>query len=147
MAHDSLCPNLVSFDLGTYYRGIRDIPPATSVRHVRAAPVSARVVALTNKALTDDRTAANQIASPQAKPDDTYAVRLTASAQGKTVATTIMRINREGWLNIPGARLWSPADPFLYDLQAELIRVKNPWPKEPDDRNRRTPRFGAKETA
>src|SRR5262245_52483638 len=58
-----------------------------------------RVVALTNQAVADD----------------TYAVRLSASAEGKSVAGTIVRINREGFLKVPGTRLWSPMDPFLYD--------------------------------
>ena len=48
--------------------------------------------------------------------DDTYAVRVTASAAGQAVATTIVRVNREGFLKIPNARLWSPADPFLHLL-------------------------------
>ena len=74
--------------------------------------------------------------------DDTYAVRLTASAAGKPIASLIMRVNRESFIPIANARLWSPADPFLYDLKAELVRVKNPWPKEPE---KRVPRFGAQE--
>jgi beta-galactosidase/beta-glucuronidase len=82
----------------------------------------------------------------QAVADDTYAVRLIASAAGQAVATTIVRAGREGCLKIPGARLWSPADPFLYDLKAELIRVKNPWPQPAaNERNPRRPRFGAAE--
>src|SRR5262245_40133154 len=90
-----------------------------------------RVVALTNQALGDD----------------TYAVRLTATASGQAAATTTIRINREGFLKIPNPRLWSPSDPFLYDLKAELIRVKNPWPKPPEGQNtnQRPPRFGATE--
>jgi beta-galactosidase/beta-glucuronidase len=81
--------------------------------------------------------------------DDAYAVRVTASAQNRAVASTIIRINREGFLKIPGAHLWSPADPFLYDLKAELLRVKNPWPKlaEAERPNERRPRFGAMERA
>ena len=82
----------------------------------------------------------------QALADDTFAVRLTASATGQTIATTTVRVNREGVLKIPNARLWSPADPFLYDLKAELVRVKNPWPPAAaNERNRRGPRFGAGE--
>ena len=79
--------------------------------------------------------------------DDTYAVRVTASAAGQAVATTIVRVNREGFLKIPNARLWSPADPFLYDLKAELIRVKNPWPPQPQGTQANPPRrrFGAAE--
>ena len=73
--------------------------------------------------------------------DDSYAVRLTASAEGRTVATTTVRVNREGVLKLPNARLWSPADPFLYDLKAELIRVKNPWPPNPKPEDR-PKRFG-----
>jgi beta-galactosidase/beta-glucuronidase len=67
----------------------------------------------------------------EAISDDTYAVRVTASAAGQVVATTLLRVNREGFLSIPNPRLWSPADPFLYDLQAELVRVVNPWPSVP----------------
>ena len=81
--------------------------------------------------------------------DDTYAVRVTASAAGQAVATTIIRINREGFLRISNARLWSPSDPFLYDLKAELIRVKNPWPPQPQAQaGQQAPprrRFGAAE--
>jgi beta-galactosidase/beta-glucuronidase len=81
----------------------------------------------------------------EAAADDTWGVRLTASAAGKTVSTIMMRINREGFVPVPNARLWSPSDPFLYDLKAELVQVKNPWPKEVDDRNGRKPRFGSEE--
>lgn len=78
----------------------------------------------------------------EATGDDTYAVRLTASAAGQTVGTTIARVNREAFLPVPNVHLWSPADPFLYDLKAELIRVKDPWPQEATNRNNRAPRFG-----
>lgn len=77
----------------------------------------------------------------EATPDDTYAVRVTASAGGKTVASTTLRVNRETLLPVPNAHLWSPADPFLYDLKAELVRVKDPWPANPQ----RAPRFGSHE--
>src|SRR5262245_3219368 len=111
------------------------VPAALHLAELRLTPdVDAgglRVVALTDKALGDD----------------TYAVRLTASAEGKTAASTIVRINREGFLKVPGARLWSPSDPFLYDLKAELIRVKNPWPRPAENErpNERRLRFGARE--
>ena len=114
---------------------LEPVPAALSLAELRLTPdVDAgglRVVALTDKALGDD----------------TYAVRLTASAEGKIVAVTTLRINREGFLKIPAARLWSPADPFLYDLKAELIRVKNPWPKLADGErpNERRQRFGEQE--
>ena len=77
----------------------------------------------------------------EATADDTYAVRVTASGAGSTVTAT-MRVNREGFLPIANARLWSPDDPFLYDLKAELVRVKNPFPA---DRARRGAQFGARE--
>ena len=114
---------------------LEPVPAALYLAELRLTPeVDAgglRVVPLTN----------------EASVDDSYAVRLTASAEGKTVSSTIVRINREGFLKISGARLWSPADPFLYDLKAELVRVKNPWPQAAGDGARREPRprFGAKE--
>jgi hypothetical protein len=91
-----------------------------------------RVVALTNEAIGDD----------------TYAVRLIATASGKMASSTIVRVNREGFLRVPDARLWSPTDPFLYDLKAELVRIKNPWPQtgqtgSTERRNEPRPRFGA----
>lgn len=108
------------------------VPATLNLAELRLTPdVDAgqlRVVALTNAAVGDD----------------TYAVRLTASAAGQTVASTTIRINREGVLKIPNARLWSPADPFLYDLKAELVRVKNPWPPNPKPEDR-PKRFGQTE--
>jgi hypothetical protein len=74
--------------------------------------------------------------------DETYAVRLTASAAGSQVSKVTMRVNREGFLPLPDARLWSPEDPFLYDLKAELVRVKNPFPA---DRSQRVPQFASQE--
>ena len=62
--------------------------------------------------------------SNTASPDD--AVRLTARDKGKVIATTIMRGNREVSLKIPNAHLWSPDDPYLYDLTAELVKVTPP---------------------
>ena len=59
--------------------------------------------------------------------DGTAAVRLTASAGGKVVAQTIIRANRRATLAITNAHLWSPEDPYLYDLKAELVTVANPY--------------------
>ncbi|RHW19487.1 glycoside hydrolase family 2 [Sphingomonas gilva] len=59
--------------------------------------------------------------------NDTDAVRLTARSGGKTIASTIIRANRETTLAIPDARLWSPEDPYLYDLVAELVTVRDPY--------------------
>ncbi|GAA4769728.1 glycoside hydrolase family 2 TIM barrel-domain containing protein [Stakelama sediminis] len=67
--------------------------------------------------------------------DGTAAVRLTASAGGKVIAQTIVRANRHATLNIPDAHLWSPEDPYLYDLKAELVRVKNPYRGAKDPRH------------
>lgn len=58
---------------------------------------------------------------------DTDAVRLTASTGGKTIASTILRGNRHATLAIPNVHLWSPDDPFLYDLKAELVTVGDPY--------------------
>ena len=80
--------------------------------------------------------------------DDGYGVRITASDAGRTVATTVMRVNREGWLDIPNPRLWSPDAPVLYDLKAELVRVQNPQTGRGGGSGRPPiPRFGAAERA
>ena len=68
--------------------------------------------------------------------NDTDAVRLTASAGGKVIASTIVRANRRATLVIPDARLWSPDDPFLYDLKAELVTVADPYAGQ-DERDRK----------
>src|SRR3546814_4521099 len=49
-----------------------------------------------------------------------------SSDLGKVIATTILRGNRKATLNIPNAHLWSPDDPYLYDLTAELVKVTPP---------------------
>ncbi|MBI5691508.1 MAG: glycoside hydrolase family 2 [Verrucomicrobia bacterium] len=78
--------------------------------------------------------------------DDSLGVRLTASAEGKVVASTIVRINRTAQLGIAEPRVWSPETPFLYDLKAELVRVKPAEPFAPV-KGKRPPlkRFGATE--
>lgn len=65
---------------------------------------------------------------------DTDAVRLTAKSGGRTIATALIRANRHATLSIPDARLWSPEDPFLYDLTAELVTVRDPYAGEKDRR-------------
>ncbi|SNT07166.1 glycoside hydrolase family 2 protein [Sphingopyxis indica] len=73
---------------------------------------------------------------------DTDAVRLTASAGGKAIASTIVRANRRASLAIPNAHLWSPDDPFLYDLKAELVTVRDPYAGEKErDRKAYDSRF------
>jgi beta-galactosidase/beta-glucuronidase len=78
--------------------------------------------------------------------DDTYAVRVTASAAGQGVASTLMRVNRTAYLTIENPRLWSPDTPFLYDVRAELVRVKLPASYAPVNGKRPpSPRYGARE--
>jgi beta-galactosidase/beta-glucuronidase len=78
----------------------------------------------------------------EATGDDTLAVKLTVTAGGQPVTTAILRVNREIFVPVDRAHLWSPDDPFLYDLKAELVRVRNPVPTAP---GQRTPRFGVTE--
>lgn len=78
--------------------------------------------------------------------NDTDAVKLTASAGGKVIASTIIRANRRATLAIPNARLWSPDDPYLYDLKAELVTVADPYAgQEERDRKAYDARFTAGE--
>lgn len=81
--------------------------------------------------------------------DDTWGVRLTASAEGRRVAATVLRVNRVGYLAIAEPRLWSPDTPFLYDLKAELVRLKPLPAQTPPVKGKKAPfpRFGAKERA
>lgn len=62
---------------------------------------------------------------------DTDAVRITARSGGRTVSSVVVRGNRPATLPVPNARLWSPNDPFLYDLDVELVSVRNPFPRTP----------------
>ncbi len=78
--------------------------------------------------------------------DDSYGVRVTASAEGRVVASTIMRVNRAGYLKLEQPRLWTPDTPFLYDLKAELVRLKVPALLAPvKGKKKSVPRFGATE--
>lgn len=74
-----------------------------------------------------DRQVIDVDVATNAGTDGTAAVRLTASAGGKVIAQTIVRANRHARLAIPNAHLWSPEDPYLYDLKAELLTVKAPY--------------------
>jgi len=78
--------------------------------------------------------------------NDTDAVKLTASVGGKVIASTIIRANRRATLAIPNARLWSPDDPYLYDLKAELVTVADPYAGQGErDRKAYDARFTAGE--
>jgi len=59
--------------------------------------------------------------------DDDDAVRITARAGGKVVSTKLIRANRRTRLPVPDARLWTPDNPFLYDLDVELVKVAKPF--------------------
>lgn len=79
---------------------------------------------------------------------DDLAVRVTASAKGKPVGKMMVRVNREGYLTLNNMQLWSPESPFLYDLTAELVRVKAPVENRAQPRNRsKLPAFGELERA
>jgi beta-galactosidase/beta-glucuronidase len=112
------------------------VPDGVSLRELRLTPdVDAgrlRIAALVNAAVEDD----------------TLAVRCTALAKGETVGSTIIRVNREGWFEIPEPRLWTPEDPFLYDLKVELVTVKDPRGPRPRPGERaKLPAFGEAERA
>ena len=47
-------------------------------------------------------------------------MRQVASSGGKTVASANSKVGKVFSLDIPEAHLWSPDDPFLYDLQITL---------------------------
>jgi len=88
--------------------------PALHIADVRATPDIDRGTVEVDVALS-------------AWASDTDAVRLSVRSQGKTIGSTIIRANRHASIAIPDAHLWSPEDPFLYDLVAELVTVRDPW--------------------
>lgn len=51
-------------------------------------------------------------------------VAVQVKALGKTVRTMVGKPNAEMVIRIPKARLWSPDDPFLYDLSVSLVKDK-----------------------
>ena len=79
---------------------------------------------------------------------DDLAVHITALARGKIAGATVVRVNREGILDLADVQLWSPESPFLYDLTAELVRVKTPVANRTQPKNRaKLPAFGEQERA
>jgi hypothetical protein len=112
------------------------VPAGVSLRELRLTPdVEAgrlRIAALVNEAVEDD----------------TLAVRCTALVRGQPVAATIIRVNREGWLEIRRPELWTPENPFLYDLTVELVTVRSPRGPRPGPAERaKLPAFGEAERA
>lgn len=63
-----------------------------------------------------------------------YGVRLTVKEKGKEILSTIAALNKNIVLKIPSPRLWSPEDPFLYDLKAEVVKLE--WPKADENKSR-----------
>jgi beta-galactosidase/beta-glucuronidase len=54
------------------------------------------------------------------KSDD-YTVRARALADGRQVGVTQGSLNNRFFIDLNTPRLWSPNDPFLYDLEVELL--------------------------
>ena len=112
------------------------VPANVSLRELRLTPdIDAgrlRIAALVNAAVEDGK----------------LAVRCTALVKGEAIASTIIRVNREGWLDIPKPELWTPEKPFLYDLSVELVTVKNPQgPRQRPEERAKLSAFGEAERA
>src|SRR5690606_3445960 len=60
------------------------------------------------------------------KAPENCEVMLTAIADGKTAGTAKGMAGQNIQLPVKNARLWSPADPFLYDLQVQLLKNGKP---------------------
>ena len=58
---------------------------------------------------------------------DKYAVRLTVKKDGKTLSSAVSRINRKISLKIDTPELWSPGNPVLYGLEADLYEINDPF--------------------
>ncbi|MFJ4467888.1 AbfB domain-containing protein [Streptomyces sp. NPDC089424] len=50
-----------------------------------------------------------------------HQARVTVSAGGTTVGTATGTVGTEFTVPVPGPRLWTPEDPFLYDVKADLL--------------------------
>ena len=53
---------------------------------------------------------------------DRGVVEVSLSAEGRRVASARALAGSEVEIPVPGARLWTPDDPYLYDLEVSLIR-------------------------
>jgi len=58
---------------------------------------------------------------------DKYAVKLTVSRAGREIGSVMSRINRRAWITIDTPELWSPDNPCLYDLEASLYEIEDPF--------------------
>lgn len=54
--------------------------------------------------------------------DTDYTIEATASADGKAAGSVKGPVNQPLKLPLRNARLWSPEDPFLYDLSVKLVK-------------------------
>lgn len=61
-----------------------------------------------------------------AEGTDGLSVAVQVKASGKTVRSAVGKPNAEMTIPMPKARLWSPDDPFLYDLSISLIQNGKP---------------------
>ncbi|MHB1036630.1 MAG: glycoside hydrolase family 2 protein [Pirellulales bacterium] len=50
------------------------------------------------------------------------AVRAVAADSGRDIATATGKVGEEVRIVLPAVKLWSPSEPFLYDLRVELVR-------------------------
>lgn len=73
------------------------------------------------------------------KPNNapTTGIRITALDGQHTLATTVVRSGRVGYLRIANPKLWSPDSPFLYKFRAELVTVTDPFAGTPNNRRPR----------
>lgn len=76
--------------------------------------------AISNIILTPDIDQQVLHVTVKAPPD--CAIQLTASANGKTISSAKGAPGSDIRLPIKQAKLWSPSDPFLYDLKIQLIK-------------------------
>jgi beta-galactosidase/beta-glucuronidase len=64
--------------------------------------------------------------------DSRLAIRLTIRLGDKVINEVTVRPDRRVNISIPQPALWSPDEPTLYDVDVELLRIRNPLP-EPND--------------
>ncbi|WP_234734663.1 glycoside hydrolase family 2 protein [Tellurirhabdus bombi] len=102
---------------------LEPVPNPVFIEEVRLTPEldssRVRVEVLTNRPITNPTTG----------------FRLTAMDGTQTVATTIIRAGRTGFLSVKNPKLWSPDTPFLYNLKVEIVPVKDPF-QGTENRNR-----------